>query len=126
MKGTARYIWWGERIFSGSLAYSRRKSPLLNHSTRERLPSTESATNLYSIRVYYQTMLWMEIETNSDPLDLCWRLEDNQLVPIMSYMNASSDTVLKMIHCNCTTGCTDPQCSCRKQVSDELEDSYGD
>ena len=37
-------------------------------------------------------------------LDWGWKLEDNQLVPILSYLNIAVDTVLKMVHCNCTTG----------------------
>ncbi len=43
-----------------------------------------------------------------------WRVEENVLVPIMSETNVAPDNLLKMIHCNCTTGCTTLRCSCRR------------
>ena len=54
-------------------------------------------------------MTWMGMDSDVDPLNWGWRLEDNQLIPIMSDMNAAPDTRLKMIHCNCTTGCNTPR-----------------
>ena len=78
--------------------------------TPECLPRTESDTKFHSIMVYYQTMFWMGMESDIDPLDWRWRLEDNQLVSIKSDMNAALNT----IHCNCTTGCSGPRCSSRK------------
>ena len=102
----------------------------------ERLPPTDSATTFHD---------WDGNGKWHDPLDWGWRLEDNQLVPMMSDMNAAPDTILKIVNCNCTTGCSGPRCSCRKhgllctsacgscqltycdnqlvQVSDEREDS---
>ena len=80
--------------------------------TPERVTPTDSATKFHNLRVYYQTMSWMGMESDIDPLDWGWSQEDNQ--PIMSYMNAALDTILKMVHCNCTTGCSGPRCSCRK------------
>jgi len=113
--------------------------------TPERLPPTESATKFHCLRVYYQVMVWMGMESDLDPLDWGWGLENNRFVPIMTAMNAAPYTLLKMIHCNCTTACGTPRCSCRKnglpctsacgscqvtccdnllnQVSEELEDS---
>ena len=82
--------------------------------TPERLPPTESATKFHCLRVYYQVMVWMGMEGDLDPLDWGWGLEDNRFVPIMTAMNAAPDTLLKMIHCNCTTACDTPRCSCRK------------
>ncbi|KAG1653773.1 Pyruvate dehydrogenase phosphatase regulatory subunit, mitochondrial [Nymphon striatum] len=54
-------------------------------------------------------MTWMGMESGIDPLDWGWKLEDNQLVSIMSDMNAAPDALLKMVHCNCTTGCSGPR-----------------
>ena len=82
--------------------------------TPERLPPTESATKFHCLRVYYQVMVWMGMEGDLDPLDWGWNLENNQYVPIMTAMNAAPDTLLKMIHCNCTKTCDSPRCSCRK------------
>ncbi|KAG1669042.1 Tryptophan 5-hydroxylase 2 [Nymphon striatum] len=130
------------RIFTKKIAAAK------SFITPERLPPTESATKFHCLRVYYQTMTWMGMESGIDPLDWGWKLEDNQLVPIMPDMNAAPDALLKMVHCNCTTGCSGPRCSCRKhglpctsacgscqlthcdnqliQVADELEDSDDD
>jgi 5'-3' exonuclease len=79
----------------------------------ERLPPTESSTNFHCLRVYFQTMTWMGMASNIDPLNWGWKLEDNQLVPIMSSMNAAPDSLLKIVHCNCASGCNTARCSCR-------------
>ena len=114
----------------------------------ERLPPTESSTKFHCFRVYFQTMTWMGTDNDLDPLKWGWRLENNQLIPIMSDMNAAPETLLKMVHCNCATGCNTLRCSCKKyglpctsacgscqltscdnshnQLSEELEDVFED
>ena len=37
-----------------------------------------------------------------------------RFVPLMSTMNVAPDSLLKVIHCNCTTACKTLRCSCRK------------
>ncbi|KAJ8028173.1 hypothetical protein HOLleu_30339 [Holothuria leucospilota] len=74
--------------------------------TSERLPPTDSASKFHCRRVYYQTMAWMGLESDIDPLEWGWRQVDNKLVPIMSDKKAAPDVLLKMVHCNCTTGCS--------------------
>ena len=80
--------------------------------TPERLTPTDSATKFNSLKLYNQTMSWVGMESYIYPLDWGWRLEDNQ--PIISDTNAALDTILKMAHCHCLTGCSGPRCCCRK------------
>lgn len=79
--------------------------------TPERLPPTESATRLHCRRSYYQIMVWMEKAEGMDVMDWGWSLQDNQYVSIMSRLNASPDTLLKVIHCSCFTACKTLICS---------------
>jgi len=81
--------------------------------TPERLPPTASSTKFHCLRTYYQIMVWLEKEGDMDVMNWGWKLEDNQLVPNMTEINAAPDNLLKMIHCNCKKGCP-PRCSCRK------------
>ena len=80
--------------------------------TRERLLPTESATKLHFRRAYYQ--VWAGKEEGMDPRNWGWNLQDNQLVPLMSTMNAAPENLLKIIHCNCSTACKTLHCSCRR------------
>lgn len=80
----------------------------------ERLPPTASATKQHSRRVYYQVMVWMEKDEGMDALQWGWRLQDNRFTPVMSSMNAAPDSLLKVIHCNCSKSCKTFQCSCRR------------
>ena len=82
--------------------------------TPERLPPTESATKFHCRRAYYQVMVWMGTEDGMDALDWGWTLQYNRFVPLMSTMNVAPDSLLKVIHCNCTTACKTLRCSCRK------------
>lgn len=81
--------------------------------TPERLPPTASSTRYHSLRVYYQVMVWMGSEGDLNATDWGWRLEDDKLVPVMSDKDAAPENLLKMIRCNCTTGCRTGRCSCR-------------
>ena len=94
--------------------FSKKVAAAKSFVTPERLPPTESATKFHCLRVYYQVMVWMGMESDLDPLDWGWGLENNRFVHIMTAMNAAPYTLLKMIHCNCTTACATPRCSCRK------------
>ncbi len=82
--------------------------------TPERLPPTESATRLHCRRVYYQIMVWMGTDEGMDATNWGWDLKGNRLVPLMSRMNAAPDSLLKVIHCNCSTACKTLRCSCRR------------
>ena len=49
-----------------------------------------------------------------DTCEWSWKWEASQFVPTESDMNAAPDSFLKIIHCNCTTACSTPRCSCRQ------------
>ena len=95
--------------------YSERKLFLhKSYVTLERLPPTASAARFHALRVYYQIMVWIGMESDMDPLKWGWKLESNQMLPIMSTMKVAPENLLKMIHCNCTIGCVKNQCNCRR------------
>ena len=73
--------------------------------TPERVPPTSSVTTFHSLRVYYQIMAWMDVAKAMKPTNWGWKEENHQLIPVMTEKNASPDELLKVIHCNCSTGC---------------------
>ena len=81
--------------------------------TPERLPPTESATKFHARRCYYQIMTWLGKETDLDAEDWGWKCENNQYHPVMSDKSPAPDSLLKIVHCNCTTACTSRRCTCR-------------
>ncbi|KAJ8896465.1 hypothetical protein PR048_001809 [Dryococelus australis] len=84
------------------------------------------------------------LASEMNPGNWGWKLDDDdddELLPIMCDMNSAPDILLKIIHCNCKTGCSSNLYSCKKyglpcsfvygsfqvvhcdnQVSDELGD----
>ena len=93
--------------------FSKKVAVAKSFVTPERLPPTSSSTEFHCLRVYYQIMVWIGMESDMDPLDWGWKLENDKLSPIMTRQKAAPEVLLKMIHCNCTTNCTKHQCSCR-------------
>ncbi|KAJ8364405.1 hypothetical protein SKAU_G00132360 [Synaphobranchus kaupii] len=100
---TMRYNIFSKRVVSAS-------SPV----TPERLPPTESATKLHCRRAYYQIMVWMGKEEGMDAMNWGWNLQDDRFIPLMTNMNAAPESLLKVIHCNCSTACKTLRCSCRR------------
>jgi len=80
----------------------------------EKLPPTVSTAKFHSQRSFYQIMVWMKKDGNMDPKDWGWKREDDILLPVMTDQKPAPDRLLKVIHCNCTTGCCNTRCSCRK------------
>ena len=54
----------------------------------------------------------MGTDDGMDALEWRKKVDNNQMVPIMTDMKASPDNLLKMIHCNCEL--CPPHCSCRR------------
>ena len=77
----------------------------------ERLPPTLSSIKFHGLRVYYLIMVWMGTDDGMDALEWGGKVDNNQMVPIMTDMKAAPDNLLKMIHCNCKS--CPPHCSCR-------------
>ena len=53
-------------------------------------------------------MVWIGTDDGMDALEWGWKVDNNQMVPIMTDTKASPDNLLKMIHCNC--GSCPPHC----------------
>ena len=60
----------------------------------ERLPPTTSSTKIHCLRVYNQIMVWMGTDDGMDALDWRWKVDNNQMVPIMTDMKAAPDNLL--------------------------------
>lgn len=52
--------------------------------TPEHLLSTKSSTKYHCQRVYYQIMVWTEMDIDMNPVDWGWKLEDNWFLPVMT------------------------------------------
>ena len=100
-----------------SLRYSIFSKEVVSGTTfvsPECLPPKDMSTKYHSLRVYYQIMAWTGQESDLNVLDWGWRCDDNQLVPVMTDLSAAPDNLMKMIHCNCSTACSTPRCTCRR------------
>ena len=82
--------------------------------TPERLPPTSSATKYHALRSYLQVMLWMDNGEAMDTTEWGWELQNNSLVPVMMDTLPAPETLLKIIHCNCSGGCSTPRCTCKR------------
>ena len=49
-----------------------------------------------------------------NPIEWGWKMESDELIPVMRDKNAVPDKILEVIHCNCSGGCKSAQCSCRR------------
>ena len=81
----------------------------------ERLPPTTSSAKLHSRRTYLQLMQWMFKSDGMKATDWGWRLQGGKLVPLMMNKSPAPESLLKMIHCSCCTGCSTKICSCKKE-----------
>jgi len=82
----------------------------------QKLPPTERAVYFHSLRAHLQTVVWKYLRTGDlDPLQWGWHLENGQLCPTMTDINAAPESLANIIRCKCRTTCTTMMCSCRKQ-----------
>ena len=84
----------------------------------ESLPPSERAAYFHALRVYLQVQEWNTLqESNLNPEDWGWMLEENSFVPIMTDESPAPDELLNVIRCNCRltskTPCGSNNCSCR-------------
>jgi hypothetical protein len=82
----------------------------------ERLPPSESAARMHSMRVHLQAVIWGTLD-NSDikPTDWGWKLVNgNRLSPIQIDGPIAPDNVITVVRCNCKGTCSSTACSCRK------------
>lgn len=76
------------------------------------LVPTVEALEEHIKRVYLQTQIWLGHKSIC-PTDWGWINNEGSLQPVKTRSQAAPDELLKMIFCNCKTGCGGA-CSCRK------------
>lgn len=82
--------------------------------TPEKLPPTYSSTKYHSLRVYYQTLVFIGKDQQVKPVEWGWKLEDGKLLPVAMDAPPAPEALLKIIHCTCRTGCETIRCGCKK------------
>ena len=60
-------------------------------------------------------MLWKGMADGMEVTEWEWNCQYNSLIPVVLDSNPAPEALLKMIHSNCSTGCSSLRCSCRKQ-----------
>ena len=60
-------------------------------------------------------MMWMGMADGMEVTEWGWNCQDNSLIPVMLDSNSEPEALLKMIHCNCSTGYSSLRYSYRKQ-----------
>ena len=78
----------------------------------EKLPPTSDAAVLHSRRTYHQVQAWYGRDIPAG--EWGWEQSPTSLVPIRMSQAAAPETLLKVIHCNCTGQCDRKSCTCRK------------
>ena len=84
----------------------------------EKLPPTESAAKEHSFRVHLQILQWKSLmDTDLDPTDWGWKIDNAQLIPVMTTKDAGPPEILNIVRCKCKSAnkqCQSNICSCRK------------
>ena len=82
----------------------------------EEMPPTSNSAKFHILRALSQAFIWRNAhvpfleEQSSELISKCFHFVDNKLVPIMSDQPALSDNVIKLVFCNCKTGCKNKMC----------------
>lgn len=82
----------------------------------ESLPPTSAAASYHSRRVYFQIQQWKGVPL--EPEDWGWKLVDGKLLPIARDLPPAHESLLGVVRCNCSTGCSRQRCTCRKHGLD--------
>ena len=80
----------------------------------ERLPPTASATKYHSLRNYLQVRVWQDTASNMDPSDWGWYQTNEEYRPKKMDLPAAPEALLKIVRCNCNSGCNTMKCGCRR------------
>lgn len=81
------------------------------------LPPTASAARYHSYRTYFQVQSWMCLNDNieeKDPQQWGWEKQQEMLLPMFTDKAVAPEELLKVVRCNCKSGCGTAMCSCRK------------
>jgi len=85
------------------------------------LPPTSAAAAFHSLRIYLQVQEWIG-RTPMNPEDWGWSIQGGRYVPVLTDKDPAPTDLLDMVRCNCKTGCSTRQCTCRKH---DFESSTG-
>lgn len=84
-----------------------------SHVEVKSLPPTSAAAKFHSLRVYFQTKVWIG-DNSLNPLDYGWQVVQGKMLPLKSSLPPAPDKLLSIIYCNCKLNCDTKKCSCRK------------
>ena len=92
------------------------KTSLSRRFNPERLPPSEGAARMHSLRVHYQVIVWGTLgKTQIKCTDWGWKLDEHGfLKPIQTDSPIAPDEVLNVIRCKCQGNCSPMLCSCKK------------
>ena len=103
----------GQRL--DDLRYKRYQEKLATKTTKiepKILPPTSAASKYHSFRVHAQILQWKGEEVNVE--NWGWKAQDGRMIRVMTDLPPAPDTLLRVVRCNCATGCSTMRCSCRK------------
>ena len=85
----------------------------------EVLPPASAAAKFHSMHVYLQVrQLWMGKGGLMKTEDWGWYEQDGKYHAVLTDKEAAPAELLEVVRCNCKTGCSTRQCSCRKNGID--------
>ena len=92
---------WGCRIVRRSVRakMTNQNAPILF------LPS-ESSTKYHLLQLYLFIMIWTYSETKLEPNDRRRKIMDCHYIPILSDMDLTPESLIRINQCNCKAGCT--------------------
>ena len=80
----------------------------------ETLPPTKSALKYHSFRCYYQIMKWLSCDNDIKAEKWGWINTENKYYLKTTDKLSAPESLLKIIHCNCSSDCSTMLCSCKK------------
>ena len=82
----------------------------------ERLPPTLAAAKYHFYRCYLQIMKWQDTSDWRKPEEWGWHLSSsrNMYLPIMTDASPAPENLLKMVRCQCSSGCEWFRCNYRR------------
>ena len=82
------------------------------------LPPTADAAKFYILRAFYQAIVWrnahIAVPTLPEPTECGWKVENDNLKPILSTLPAMPVSCQSLLSCGCKSGCQTRLCKCRR------------
>ena len=68
------------------------------------------------MRVYHQLIQWKGEKQQVPVEERGWRLNDDQLVPIIAYLQAAPEASLRIVRGNGLSDCSSMRCTCENMI----------